>query len=65
MYKTSYLYPQTHARLTQLKNAGQIDSIMSFVDSAINKAIAELPAPPEPAKEIVITIKIEGGNTRE
>lgn len=61
MYKVAYLNPSTHTKLIQLKNAGRIQSMTSFIDSAIKKAIAELPAPPEPTKEIIITIKIEGG----
>ncbi len=65
MYKVAYLYPKTHAKLIQLKNAGRITSIMSFIDNAVNKAIAELTAPPEPNKEIVITIRIEGDKLSE
>jgi hypothetical protein len=39
---------------------------MSFVNEAVNKALAEFEAPeelttPAPANEIVITIKINGG----
>lgn len=65
MYKVAYLYPRTHEKLIQLKNAGHINSIMSFIDTAVNEAIAELPASSDSTKEIVITIKIEGGKSSE
>lgn len=65
MYKVAYLYQKTHAKLIQLKNAGRIQSMTSFIDSAVNKAITGLEAPLSPAQEIVITIKVKGGECSE
>ena len=65
MYRTTYLTNSSHAKLSRLRDSGQIKSVMSFVNMAVNKALSELEAPkvPEtaPASEIVITIKVQGG----
>ena len=65
MYRTTYLTNSSHAKLSRLRDSGQIKSVMSFVNQAVNKALAELQAPkvPEtaPTNEIVITIKVNGG----
>jgi len=64
VYRTTYLTNVSHARLSKLRDSGQIKSVMSFVNQAVNKALAEFEAPEElttPANEIVITIKVNGG----
>lgn len=66
MYRTTYLTNVSHARLSKLRDSGQIKSVMSFVNEAVNKALAEFEAPeeltnPAPANEIIITIKVNGG----
>lgn len=65
MYRTTYLTNSSHAKLSKLRDTGRIKSVMSFVNQAVNKALQELEVPqvPEsaPTNEIVITIKVNGG----
>ena len=66
MYRTTYLTNSSHAKLSKLRDTGRIKSVMSFVNEAVNKALAEFEAPeelttPALANEIVITIKVNGG----
>lgn len=65
MYRTTYLNNSSHAKLSKLRDTGRIKSVMSFVNQAVNKALQELEVSqvPEsaPTNEVVITIKINGG----
>lgn len=72
MYKPVSIKAQTHQLLMMLKQAGEIPSVSAFVQSAVNKALAELQEKKHAssklqergeAPKMIITIEFQKGAT--